>query len=119
MPVFTYKALGSGGAVVTGELSAGDRGEALRQLDKKGLQPVKVAEASVAKKASPKSDAQKAAARRRPEASVKKTSPLMKPKGKNSVICLLLASNSSLLSVRWKLVKRRGALRKFRTGFGL
>ncbi|MDP0489800.1 MAG: type II secretion system F family protein [Verrucomicrobiota bacterium JB023] len=47
MAVFTYKALGPNGAVVTGELSAGDRGEVLRQLDRKGLQPVKVAEAKV------------------------------------------------------------------------
>ena len=48
MAVFNYKALGAGGAVVTGELTAGDRGEALRQLDRKGLQPVKVSEAKVA-----------------------------------------------------------------------
>ena len=73
MPVFTYKALGNGGSVVTGELSAADRGEALRQLDRKGLQPVKVAEASVNKKAPPKrqSDAQKAVSRRQPKASTK------------------------------------------------
>ena len=50
MAVFNYKALGAGGAVITGELTAGDRGEALRQLDKKGLQPVKVAEAKVVTK---------------------------------------------------------------------
>ena len=50
MAVFNYKALGAGGAVVTGELSAGDRGEALRQLDRKGLQPVKVIEAKVVAK---------------------------------------------------------------------
>ena len=36
--------------MVTGELSAGDRGEALRQLDRKGLQPVKVIEAKVVAK---------------------------------------------------------------------
>lgn len=40
MATFTYRALAAGGAVSTGELTAADRGEALRQLDKKGLQPV-------------------------------------------------------------------------------
>ncbi|MEM9079847.1 MAG: type II secretion system F family protein [Verrucomicrobiota bacterium] len=53
MAVFTYKALETNGSVVTGELSAGDRGEALRKLDRKGLQPVKVAEAGVGKKGKP------------------------------------------------------------------
>ncbi|HEX5789807.1 MAG TPA: type II secretion system F family protein [Luteolibacter sp.] len=40
MPIFTYKALGANGAVTTGELDALDRAEALRRLDRKGLQPV-------------------------------------------------------------------------------
>ena len=70
MAVFNYKALGTGGAIVTGELTAGDRGEALRQLDKKGLQPVKVAEAKVVTKA-PKAD--KTARQRAPQ--VKKKAP--------------------------------------------
>lgn len=69
MAVFNYKALGAGGAVVTGELTAGDRGEALRQLDKKGLQPVKVAEAKVVAKA-PKQD--KTARQRAPQVKEKK-----------------------------------------------
>ena len=42
MAVFAYRALGAGGSVVTGELTASDRGEALRQLDRKGSQPVRV-----------------------------------------------------------------------------
>lgn len=78
MAVFTYKALGSGGAVVTGELTAGDRGEALRQLDRKGLQPVKVAEAKVAAKAPTNSKADKTASRRRPEAKVKSNAIITK-----------------------------------------
>lgn len=49
MAVFTYKAVSSAGAVTTGELTAGDRGEALRLLDGKGLQPVRLSESSVAK----------------------------------------------------------------------
>lgn len=40
MASFKYKALDSSGSIVAGELSAGDRGEALRQLDRKKLQPV-------------------------------------------------------------------------------
>lgn len=40
MATFAYKALNGTGSVVTGSLDAGDRGEALRQLDRKGLQPV-------------------------------------------------------------------------------
>lgn len=83
MAVFNYKALGTGGAVVTGELTAADRGEALRQLDKKGLQPVKVAEAAIVKAASPGKGARKT----RPVAKEKKA-PLVKPspraKGRDS-----------------------------------
>jgi type II secretory pathway component PulF len=71
MAVFNYKALGAGGSVVTGELNAGDRGEALRQLDKKGLQPVKVAEAAIVKKAPPKSNSGSRAVARKKEPRVK------------------------------------------------
>ena len=49
MAVFTYKAVSSAGAVTTGELTANDRGEALRVLDGKGLQPVRLSESSVTK----------------------------------------------------------------------
>lgn len=49
MPLFTYKALSAGGDVSTGELEASDRPEALRALDKKGLQPVKVSDSTSAK----------------------------------------------------------------------
>jgi len=41
MAVFAYKALRAG-AVTSGEIEASDRREALRKLDKQGLQPVKV-----------------------------------------------------------------------------
>jgi type II secretory pathway component PulF len=71
MAVFNYKALGAGGSVVTGELTAGDRGEALRQLDKKGLQPVKVAEAAIVKKAPPKTNGSARATARKSEPRVK------------------------------------------------
>jgi general secretion pathway protein F len=48
MPIFAYKALASNGSVTTGELDAADRPEALRVLDKKGLQPVNLKEIAVA-----------------------------------------------------------------------
>ncbi len=46
MPIFTYKALSTNGSVTTGELDAADRPEALRMLDRKGLQPVNLRESS-------------------------------------------------------------------------
>lgn len=44
MPLFAYKALAANGSVTTGEIDAADRPEALRFLDKKGLQPVNLRE---------------------------------------------------------------------------
>lgn len=46
MPIFAYKALSSNGAVTTGEIDASDRPEALRILDKKGLQPINLKEST-------------------------------------------------------------------------
>lgn len=54
MPLFAYKALSSTGAVQTGEVDAADRPEALRVLDKRGLQPVSLKESSSATSAKPK-----------------------------------------------------------------
>jgi general secretion pathway protein F len=48
MPLFAYKALSANGAVTTGEIDAADRPEALRLLDKKGLQPVNLKETAAA-----------------------------------------------------------------------
>ena len=48
MPVFAYKALATNGSVTTGEIDAADRPEALRMLDRKGLQPVNLRETSSA-----------------------------------------------------------------------
>ncbi|MGL4399630.1 MAG: type II secretion system F family protein [Luteolibacter sp.] len=48
MPIFAYKALASNGSVTTGEVDATDRPEALRMLDKKGLQPVNLKETAAA-----------------------------------------------------------------------
>jgi general secretion pathway protein F len=82
VPLFAYKALSSSGGVQTGEVDAADRPEALRLLDKRGLQPVSLketasssatakkkakdpapaAKSSPAAKASPKAAAPKGAA---------------------------------------------------------
>ncbi|BCU78967.1 type II secretion system F family protein [Luteolibacter sp. LG18] len=48
MPVFAFKALNSSGAVTTGQIDATDRPEALRLLDKRGLQPVSLKENAAA-----------------------------------------------------------------------
>jgi type II secretory pathway component PulF len=52
MPLFAYKALATNGTVTTGEIDAADRPEALRVLDKKGLQPVNLKETSTPAKKS-------------------------------------------------------------------
>ena len=46
MPLFTYKALSANGTGEIGEIEASDRPEALRVLDKRGLQPVNLKESS-------------------------------------------------------------------------
>jgi general secretion pathway protein F len=46
MPIFAYKALATNGSVTSGEIDAADRPEALRLLDKKGLQPVNLREST-------------------------------------------------------------------------
>ncbi len=60
MPIFAYKALAANGSVTSGEIDAADRPEALRILDRKGLQPVNLKETSAtasSKKPQPKSKA--------------------------------------------------------------
>jgi type II secretory pathway component PulF len=48
MPLFAYKALAANGSVTTGEIDASDRPEALKMLDRKGLQPVNLKETASA-----------------------------------------------------------------------
>ncbi|WAC19900.1 type II secretion system F family protein [Luteolibacter sp. SL250] len=60
MPVFSYKALAANGSVTTGEIDATDRPEALRLLDKKGLQPVNLRESAAAAPAAAKAKGKKA-----------------------------------------------------------
>jgi len=44
MPAFTYKALQSDGAIVEGTIDAGGRQQALRQMEERGLKPVRLTE---------------------------------------------------------------------------
>lgn len=59
MPIFAYKALATNGSVTTGEIDAADRPEALRVLDKKGLQPVNLKEVAAAVSAKKTNDSSK------------------------------------------------------------
>jgi type II secretory pathway component PulF len=60
MPIFAYKALAANGSVTSGEIDAADRPEALRVLDKKGLQPVNLKETAAAVSAKKTSGSAKA-----------------------------------------------------------
>jgi hypothetical protein len=52
MPQFAYKALQTDGALVEGLLEAGNRQEAMRQVQLRGLRPVRLSESAAAGKAS-------------------------------------------------------------------
>lgn len=67
MPIYVYKALTASGSVTTGELDAEDRHEALRRLDRKGLQPVQVTQGGE----SPKGAASRSGAKQRSAAAAK------------------------------------------------
>jgi len=78
MPLFAYKALAANGSVATGEIDAADRPEALRMLDRKGLQPVNLKESAAAVPAAKKGNG-KAKAGDSPR-------PVAKADGKETVI---------------------------------
>ena len=65
MAVFDYKALSSSGSVESGSLKASERSEALAQLQKKGLRPIKV----VKQEESPSSSEKKQETKRSSQAS--------------------------------------------------
>ena len=84
MPVFTYSALKSDGSLTKGEVTANDRAEAMRRLDRSGLQPVSLSakdSGGVATAAPPK----KAAEPKKPEpkADGKKPEPSAKVASKD------------------------------------
>jgi type II secretory pathway component PulF len=51
MPVFQYKAFEAGGGIAEGQIEAGGRQEAFRQMEEKGLKPISLAEKAAAKAA--------------------------------------------------------------------
>ena len=81
MPVFAYKALSSSGAVQSGEVDASDRPEALRVLDRRGLQPVSLKESSAAAAAKPKTKAEPSAS---PAKAAKPAAPKPAKRGKKA-----------------------------------
>ena len=60
MPTFLYKALQADGAITEGQLEAGGRQEALRQMDGKGLRAISLAEKAAGKAKKPEADGSKA-----------------------------------------------------------
>jgi len=85
MPLFAYKALASNGSVTTGEIDAVDRPEALRLLDKKGLQPVNLKETSGGGVATAKKAKPSGGAKAKPEEK-EKEAPKAKADAKEDVI---------------------------------
>jgi type II secretory pathway component PulF len=55
MPVFQYKAFQASGGVAEGQIEAGGRQEAFRQMEEKGLKPISLSEKAAPKASAPKS----------------------------------------------------------------
>lgn len=112
MPIFAYKALATNGSVTTGEIDAADRPEALRVLDKKGLQPVNLKESSsgsAVKKSAASSQSSRSAGSK-PDTSAKaKAEPVEKPipegpiKLKRQEVVLFTEELSDMLSAGLQL----------------
>jgi general secretion pathway protein F len=108
MPLFAYKALATNGSVSTGEIDAADRPEALRILDKKGLQPVNLKEsaaAAISKKSptSAKSAPQDAKATKSKEESKETPIPDGPIKLKRAEVVLFTEELSDMLSAGLQL----------------
>ena len=76
MPIYAYKALSASGGVQSGEVDAADRPEALRVLDRRGLQPVSLKESassSVSAPAKKKAKNEAAPAPAKPKTAAKAT----------------------------------------------
>ena len=57
MPLFQYKAFQASGGIAEGQIEAGGRQEAFRQMEEKGLKPISLSEKAAPKGAAPKSAA--------------------------------------------------------------
>ena len=106
MPLYAYKALASNGSVTSGEIDATDRPEALRLLDRKGLQPVNLREstasAPVAKKAASKAST-KPDTRAKPAADAADVIPDGPIKLKRAEVVLFTEELSDMLSAGLQL----------------
>jgi type II secretory pathway component PulF len=106
VPLYAYKALASNGSVTSGEIDATDRPEALRLLDRKGLQPVNLREstasAPVAKKAASKAST-KPDTRAKPAADAADVIPDGPIKLKRAEVVLFTEELSDMLSAGLQL----------------
>src|SRR5438270_13856768 len=98
MPTFQYKALQADGTIAEGEFEAGGRAEAFRQMEGRGLRPIKLAErngTTAAKKSPPKPAAKEAPAEKAAPASPSLKLSLGNP---NKVSARMLENFTRLLS---------------------
>src|SRR6185436_10028645 len=99
MPVFQYRALQPDGAVAEGELEAGGRQEAFRQLEGRSLRPIKLDERNgtpkKAPKPAPKAQPKEAASEKNPATS---PSTLKLSLGGNKITARMLENFTRLLS---------------------
>jgi len=106
VPLYAYKALSTNGSVTSGEIDAADRPEALRLLDRKGLQPVNLRESSssapVAKKSATKTNA-KPDSRPKPAADAADVIPDGPIKLKRAEVVLFTEELSDMLSAGLQL----------------
>jgi general secretion pathway protein F len=78
MAVFTYSALNKGGVLTNGDITANDRADAFRRLDRNGLQPVSLKpkeEGGVATATKPAKEAKPAAGKESPKSETPKAPP--------------------------------------------
>ena len=79
MAVFTYSALNKGGVLTNGDITANDRADAFRRLDRNGLQPVSLKpkeEGGVAVATKPSRETKPAATSESPKPEISKAAPL-------------------------------------------
>ena len=103
MPAFSYKALGTGGAVQTGLIDAADRSEALRLLDRKGLQPVSLKQSATDVSAPREAKKKAPAARPAPKAAAPAEGPAGELKIKRAEVILFTEELSDMLGAGLQL----------------
>src|SRR2546423_7227634 len=76
MPLFQYKALQSDGTIAEGEMEAGGRQEAFRQMEGRGLRPIRLAERNGANGVAKSPPKTKTAAKEKPAEKAAGSRPL-------------------------------------------